>query len=298
LTDLAIVRELTHPQTFQWDVRISYAEVGRRLDLDEETVRARVKKLQESGVIAGWSVFLNPRVLGRAMVRVGLALADEAAKDRVLPALRAMDGVQLIFDHYGPSLGVVFMQEPGRALERQLEVLAALTGSTPHVSPVTFPPATTELSKQDWRIVRALRADARRSYAELAGELGLSERTLRRSIDRLTQGKAVYLMPRIDMTRVDGLVPASFLVVHRDPAQRGPVDAYLKGLPGIMFQWYEGPVSRISLARRNVAEIEAVRRALASMPGVARVEAEITLRSIQVHEWLDEIVARKAEGKA
>jgi DNA-binding Lrp family transcriptional regulator len=163
---------------------------------------------------------------------------------------------------------------------------------------VSFPPATFEPGRTDWRVLAALRRDARRSYAELAGELRLSERTVRRSVERLTEGKVMYLMPRLDMARAEGVVTGSFNVFHRDPAQRGPADAVLRQLPGIAFQWYEGPSSRLSLARRNVAELEAARREIAAVPGVERVVSDITVRRIVVDEWLDDLVARKADGKA
>lgn len=298
LTDFAILRELSHPGTFQWDVRVSYAEVGRRLGLDEETVRGRIKRMQEAGLITGWSVLVNPRVLGRTMVHAVLALPRAEDKERAIAALQAMDGVVVVFERYGPSLGVVLMQEPGRPLERHLALLAATIGPPDPVSPITFPPPTATLDRTDWGIVAALRRDPRRSYVDLAGELGLSERTLRRRVEALTAGRAVYLSARVDLPRAEGLVPASFHVVHRDPARRGAVDDHLRSLEGLVFQWFEGAASRVSLARRNVAEVEALRKELAALPGVERVLAEITLRRIDVDGWLDDLVAAKAQGKA
>jgi Lrp/AsnC family transcriptional regulator, regulator for asnA, asnC and gidA len=294
-TDLAILRELTHPQTFQWDVRVSYAEVGRRVGLDEETVRSRVKRMQEDGVITGWRVSVNPRVLGRSGARLDIRAADESAKERVLQALPAMDGVFLVFEYYGPFAGAAVAHASGGALERQAAVLRAM-GSEVAVFPLTYPDPTVELTAQDWRIVQALRKDVRRSYAELAEEVGLSERTVRRRVERLTSGKVLYLQATIDQLRIHGLVGAMFVVAHRDPAARGPVDAHLRKLPNLMFQSYEGPVSRVSVGARNVGELEVLRRDLAALPGVAEVRLLIQLRFWPSEGWIDEAIAVRAKG--
>lgn len=294
-TDLAILRELTHPTTFQWDVRVSYAEVGRRVSLDEETVRARVKRMQEDGVIQGWRVMVNPGLLGRTVSRLVINAADDAAKERLLQALLAMDGVFLVFEFYGPSLGAVIACESGRALERHLDLLRLLGGEVT-TSPLTYPSPTVELTPQDWRIVQALRRDVRRAYGELAAELGLSERTVRRRVERMTEGKALILQATLDQTRVHGIVAAMFTVAHKDPAARGTVDAYLRKLPSVIFQWYEGPVSRVSLGRPNVSELDALRRDLAALPGVAHVRMDIQLRMLPSEGWMDDAIEARAKG--
>jgi len=296
-TDLAIVRQLAHPATFQWDVRVSYADVGRALGIDEETVRARVKKLQDAGVLTGWDVMPNPRVLGRDAGRVELPCVDEAAKRRTMDALPAMDGIWLVFDNYGTSIGLVaFWEAP--SVPRNLKLLEALGGRPPMWMPMTIPPAAVELERIDWRVVRALRRNPRGSFEALAQDAGLSERTVRRRLTRLTDGRALLIVPRVDQSKVDGLVMGMLVVEHKDPKTRGDVDAFLRTLPGTVFAWFEGPVSRVSLGRRNIADLDALRREVGAMPGVARVFVEIIIRRFTVDAWLDDLVERRASEPA
>jgi Lrp/AsnC family transcriptional regulator, leucine-responsive regulatory protein len=66
-TDRKIVGELTE------NARISFAELGRRVNLSSPSVVERVRRLERAGVIAGYRAEIDPRALGyqlTAIVRV------------------------------------------------------------------------------------------------------------------------------------------------------------------------------------------------------------------------------------
>jgi Lrp/AsnC family leucine-responsive transcriptional regulator len=56
--DLRLVAEL------QADARLSFAELGRRVDLSAPAVAERLGRLEESGVITGYRAVVDPRALG------------------------------------------------------------------------------------------------------------------------------------------------------------------------------------------------------------------------------------------
>jgi len=66
-TDRRIIGELSK------DGRVSFAELGRRVNLSPPTVAERVQRLERQGVITGYRAELDPRALGyplQAIVRV------------------------------------------------------------------------------------------------------------------------------------------------------------------------------------------------------------------------------------
>jgi Lrp/AsnC family leucine-responsive transcriptional regulator len=66
-TDRRIIGELAR------DGRVSFAELGRRVNLSAPTVAERVQRLERRGVITGYRAELDPRALGyplTAIVRV------------------------------------------------------------------------------------------------------------------------------------------------------------------------------------------------------------------------------------
>jgi Lrp/AsnC family leucine-responsive transcriptional regulator len=57
-TNLCLLREL------QGNPRLTMAELGRRVGLSSPAVTERVRRLEETGVIAGYRVEINPAALG------------------------------------------------------------------------------------------------------------------------------------------------------------------------------------------------------------------------------------------
>jgi Lrp/AsnC family transcriptional regulator, leucine-responsive regulatory protein len=60
-TDRKIISELAN------DGRVSFAELGRRVNLSPPTVAERVQRLERQGVITGYRAEIDPRALGYAL---------------------------------------------------------------------------------------------------------------------------------------------------------------------------------------------------------------------------------------
>jgi Lrp/AsnC family transcriptional regulator, regulator for asnA, asnC and gidA len=72
----------------QRDARLSFAELGRNLDIAETTVRFRVNRLVENGIITRFAALLDPekvglKVGGAILLKIDPAHLDEACKQLV-----------------------------------------------------------------------------------------------------------------------------------------------------------------------------------------------------------------------
>ena len=74
-TDWAILAEL------QADARLSYAEIGRRVGLSSPAVQERVRRLEDTGVIKGYRVDINPTKVGLGIIAYS-RLRQVNGKDR------------------------------------------------------------------------------------------------------------------------------------------------------------------------------------------------------------------------
>lgn len=72
------------------DARLSARAIGRRLGVAAGTVGARVKALEESGVIRGYRADIEPAAVGRPLgFMVGLQIAQGTPLDGILDELMA-----------------------------------------------------------------------------------------------------------------------------------------------------------------------------------------------------------------
>ncbi|WP_417809983.1 Lrp/AsnC family transcriptional regulator [Thioclava sp.] len=91
----AIDRKIIHE--LQQNARISITDLARRVGLSKTPVAARIKALEEGGLIAGYRAMLSPLKLGLShvtYVEVRLSDTREAALTRFNTAVRAVPEIE------------------------------------------------------------------------------------------------------------------------------------------------------------------------------------------------------------
>lgn len=85
----------------QKDARLSFAEIGRHLDIAETTVRFRVNRLIESGVIKRFVALIDPEKVGLTVGGAILLKIDPAHLDEACKELAAFVETQYLFRSTG-----------------------------------------------------------------------------------------------------------------------------------------------------------------------------------------------------
>ena len=77
----------------QKDARLSMAELGRRVGLSAPAVTERVRRLEDAGIITGYSAQIDLKSLGRNILAYIRVSAAGQVKDRVYKVVSAMPEV-------------------------------------------------------------------------------------------------------------------------------------------------------------------------------------------------------------
>ena len=85
----------------QSDARISFADIARQLKIGESTVRFRVKKLIQNGVITKFATMLDPRKIGLPVTSVIMIKADPKQLDKVCKVLSSFEEAHHILQRTG-----------------------------------------------------------------------------------------------------------------------------------------------------------------------------------------------------
>lgn len=203
--DAALVQELQH------DGRATFQTLGDRVGMSRTAVRARVRRLLDTGALRVVGV-INAEVLGigaRAHVSISVegpaavVMDDLARRDAVTFAalvtgrhsivaeLRSRDDADL-----AAELDDVRLNGRVRAMDvfRCVRVVKAGGGAA---VPCGFRAGVT-LDEIDWRLMRELQRDGRAPYARLARLVGLSQAATRARVVRLVDASAVQVTGVVD----------------------------------------------------------------------------------------------------
>ena len=284
---------------FRPEIRPNIKALSKNLGVTGETVRNRMRKLFETGVLNGVVAQPNPAVLGVKIGAFGMYASPETSRPKLARKLALVDGMQLVATHLDGMIGVVFTHDGGGSLERKLKLMKEIAGGTGEVfTEVLFPPCDLALKRADWEILAALRPDASKSYGKLAKETGLSAKTVKRRLDRMVSGMAVFSMALHEVRAVVGALEANVVVQYEPGADRSAVDGRIvKELEDNLF--YAGVWARYSVYAINVANLDAVEgveRRLGRIPGVREVKGSIIEERLELYDSMDQLIATKLKS--
>ncbi|MDS0282951.1 HTH-type transcriptional regulator LrpA1 [Haloarcula onubensis] len=90
------------------DAQASYAEIADRAEVSKPTVRKYIKKLEDEGVIVGYSADIDPKKLsGQSIAMVGIDVASE----RYVEATRQLSDIDAVESLYTSSGDHMLMAE-------------------------------------------------------------------------------------------------------------------------------------------------------------------------------------------
>jgi DNA-binding Lrp family transcriptional regulator len=293
--DVRIVKEIQSPASFRWNARESFASIAKKLGVDEETVRKRLAHMRQAGVLQSWRLIPNPHLIGQEIGVIDLESSDSRSKVTAIPQIKLVEGVVRIFDYQGARLGVLLYYGSEEAAERRVQLISSICGcDRANYWNLGFPACELTLKKIDWQIVKAIGKEPRKKLSEIAREVKVSTRTIRRRLDLMTKGNAFFMLAVVDFKKITA-VPCNFRIFCPDRGKKRALDNLILSKQGQIYFAHTSAAehSSFSLVCANVAEAEEVYSWMRTLDGVKDVRMAIIREILPVHEWLDGEIERK-----
>ena len=206
--------------------RIHFRELAKRLGISRQAIHRRVQALKESGVIKPSIAMVSFSFLDAVSVVVS-GFAKTTSMEKTLDRLGEGDRTRRVVVAGGNYLYVIGFLRNISELDNYVEFVRR-TAEMPEPSvgiyneenedlmPYSIDGSGTrrqrniDLSPLDFKIIGSLRDDARKPMAEIAKMVGVSTKTVRRHLEKLTSGGALDMSVPMDMTLGGDL----FMVMH------------------------------------------------------------------------------------
>jgi DNA-binding Lrp family transcriptional regulator len=287
--DVRIFKELGSPSSLQWNVRETYSNIARRIGVDEETVRRRLKRAEKLGSLPGWRMMLNPHAIGCDAACVDLEVGNEERKEKTISEISQIEGVIKILDFRGNGLQVTLYYPNEEALRRKVKLIGSLSSSSsePTVWEMRFPKTDIRMTKTDWMIVGAMLEDARKSLEDISKLVGVSTRTVERRLTKMSEERAVYLQGTPNFKNFAGL-SCVYLVFCPDEEKKKAVDeTVLTKVQRIeLANTSAKQFSTFVTAFDNLSESDEFTKWLRSLEGVKSVKLGIMKQLFVVQDFL------------
>jgi len=281
-------------------VNSSLRSIARRLGADDGTVNYRYKRFQESGSMSAWSLVVNPSLFGRAMLDVMVDAQPESAKPDMIRKLKLIGEVSGIVDFYGKALRLLVMHSGEESRSRTVELISRITNTETLTQVRWARPAcrTSRITETDVAIIRSLSDDARKSFVQVARELGFSVRTVRNHVERLRGENTIFSIPTLNMGGIPGLIPASLSYTYARPDAKGMADRAILSHFEASYLWggFADPSSAwILLSLSTMLDVQKCLEWARSQPSIANARVDILTRILMFPEKQAELLASRNE---
>ena len=118
-------------ETLQDDARTALRKIAEKTGVSEATIFARVKKLQEKGVIKRFTALVSPELLGKSLTAFVLINTNPKSLQTVLVSLQGMNDVYEAYDITGSFYAIAKIRASSREeLAKLIDQIGLIDGVT------------------------------------------------------------------------------------------------------------------------------------------------------------------------
>ena len=287
-----------------WRPEALAAKLGERPRL----LKDRLARMEKAGIIGAYDVLPDPITLGLSLRTYALRAPSLASKVGAMARLRRIHGVLGVVDFLDEWINVALAFGDEKELaERLAAVQAALGGAKAVVyfEPPRDRPRPPELTRTDWRIVQALRGDAKKPLNRLAKSLGVTTKTVQRRLQKISEQGAIDSFAQLDARGFEEV----FFAAVRFRVSMPDVMPAMNKLHGELLAsaWVQCSAEPLVddahfdliVAPRSPKGLRDLVERASKIPGVVEVEGHVATEIVWMPDWIDaQIAARIAEMAA
>lgn len=189
--------------------RATYRELADELGLSVNSAHKRVQTLIDLGVIKQFTVFLTPKALPQIVVRV-CGRSDTSCIDTTVKKLGKNPYTSRVIVSSGNSLHVVGLLSVISDIHRYSDfVIREGQITDPTINLIDLPHfpdgSVVSLTDTDYRIVASLQSNCRKRIADVAVELDISAKTVRRRLKRMEDNGLIHYGVLYDHASLGGI---------------------------------------------------------------------------------------------
>lgn len=193
---------------FFTDRRVSPLAIGRKLGLDEKTVRVRVKKMEDDGFIKYYQAMPSLALFQlKNMNTYRFEALNIATKHRVIGHVQELPFIVEAIDYLGQVVSVSIsgtsseeIDHVASGLANRFELYKWILGRRIIKEPVSV------ADRLDWQIIQELRYDALSGVKELSESLSITPRMVEYRIKKLLSSEMLLVRAIINSQKQQGLI--------------------------------------------------------------------------------------------
>ena len=277
--------------TLARNCRTPYSSIGSQIGITSKSVKARVKNMTRSGVIERFIVRVNPACFGYRTALILTKTNNGITKDDVIQRVKQFGDLAYHLHHMGRTSVAALLIKKSlndnfiKSLYDHLIPANVINIAVAELS------VYKDLSETDLRIVKCLLlSGARTEVSDIAKEVGISEKTTTRRLDRMKDGRlldfSIQCSPAAMIGYIQFAIPIAVGKSHYRSVSERMYSEFQENIlysPSVI-----EPEDRLTfvLFGENVFTVDSVVDRVNSFEGVKSADAYILTKWQYHDEWI------------
>jgi Lrp/AsnC family leucine-responsive transcriptional regulator len=294
--------DVTLIQLLLVNCRRSYSELADKLGLSVNAVHKRIQSLIETGVIRKFTAklgglaanFVNVFIWGTSQLDSLQNLPDKLKTQGSIYWLAVGGGKYLYVGAYLRSINeleplVSYIRKEAQIADPTVGIMAA----SPFPLPANLAYIDTTLYDLDYQIIASLKDNARKAISDVADELGVSAKTVRRRLARMIKNWLIELSVAWYPDASNDIITLFDLHLKPDTDMGIAYNILKKYSPNVLFYWSFANIpdtATFAVWTNSMKELQSIRENLEKEAVVLSIVPNILYVGYIFSTWRDQVV--------
>lgn len=293
--DISILKMLTT------NSRMSDHSIAKKLQVTTNTVKNRIRNLMKEGVLQGFETHLSATFFNATHCWLAAQRYVGEPEEKIIKELGEIEKVSFIMPTTENVMVVAMDFLNSTDLDNTIQQMSrkkGITGIQTYIYSSHHPHKKIDISPLDWKIVKSIRFNSRKSPSEIAGECGVSTRTVNRKLKSLHNSGVIHHTIALDPMASKGTIVYGIFVEYD---ARFPRDKVVKSITSSVknlfnhFIMVNLPTIMMIFFGKRFSDIHDNENAIKTVEGVKSIKTYFCTKVYYFRDWRDKLIEKNTE---
>jgi DNA-binding Lrp family transcriptional regulator len=293
--DISILKLLTT------NSRMSDHSIAKKLQVTTNTVKNRIRNLREERVLLGFTTHLSATFFNATHCWLGAQLSGNEPEKKIVEELGKIDKVSFIMPTTENLMLIAMDFFNSTDLDNTIQQISEkkeITGIQTYIYSSQHLHKKIDISPLDWKIIKSIRFNSRKSPSKIARECGVSTRTVNRRLKRLYNGGVIHHTTAFDPMASKGTIVYGIFAEYDT---RFPRDKILKSIASNVkslfnhFVMVNSPTILMIFFGKRFSDIHDNENATKAVEGVRSIKTYFCTKVYYFKDWRDKLIEKNTE---
>jgi len=275
--------------------------IAKKLQVTTNTVKNRIRNLTKEGVLQGFETHLSATFFNATHCWLSAQLYGNEPEGKIVEELGEIDKVSFIMPTTEKLTLIAMDFFNSTDLDDTIQQMSGrkgITGIQTYIYSSQHLHKKIDISPLDWKIIKSIRFNSRKSPSEIARECGISTRTVNRRLRRLYNGGVIHHIITFDPMASKGTIVYGIFTEYdaRFPRNKivKSVTSNVKNLFNHFVMINSPTILKIFFGKR-FSDIHDNENVIKAVEGVRSIKTYFCTKVYHFKDWRDKLIEKNTK---